>query len=182
MNVAIPNLIAFDLVIVQPMSSMSGYINYVEYVAGSNKGATSVGDVFNDPFRLGTVDETYTSSKVVQTATGDNSTTDFAMKWAPVVPGTVEVTVGTSVYWDDGNGGLYARADIASRRFIGTTQNADGTLSGVAGKVECEVNAGATSVGTVEYGLANVKSTTETIYDTHTAAAVKFKEANKPAA
>ena len=28
-NVALPTLIAFDLVIVQPLSSMSGYINYI---------------------------------------------------------------------------------------------------------------------------------------------------------
>ncbi len=32
-NVALPNLIAYDLVIVQPMSSMSGFITYKKNVA-----------------------------------------------------------------------------------------------------------------------------------------------------
>lgn len=102
------------------------------------------------------------------------------MNWAPVVPGTVEVTVGTDVYWDDGNGNLMAKADIAAKRFVGTTQNTDGTLSGVAGKVECTYASGksaADAVGTVEYGLAKVKSASQTIYDTNTAAAVKFNTA-----
>lgn len=31
-TVALPNLIAFDLVIVYPMSAMSGYVNYLKEV------------------------------------------------------------------------------------------------------------------------------------------------------
>ena len=68
-TVATPNLIAFDLVIVQPMSSLSGYVNYIEYTAGSNKGATKQGDVFNSPFGLGKVDPAYTSARVVEPIT-----------------------------------------------------------------------------------------------------------------
>ena len=64
-----PNLIANDLVLVSPMSSMTGYITYLSYTAGSNKGATKQGDVFNNPFRLGKVDPDYTSSRVVETVT-----------------------------------------------------------------------------------------------------------------
>ena len=58
------------------MSSYSGYINYVEYVAGIDKGATkrgyvdengdTQGSMFNSPFGLGKVDPTYTSSRVVE--------------------------------------------------------------------------------------------------------------------
>lgn len=82
-NVALPNLIANDLVIVSPMSSMSGYITYINYVAGSNKGQTSQGDLFNNPFKLGDVDPNYTASRVVETfATGQT-----ALAWAPVVQG-----------------------------------------------------------------------------------------------
>ena len=42
-TVALPNLIANDLVIVHPMSSMSGYVTYIEYQYASNKGQTRVG-------------------------------------------------------------------------------------------------------------------------------------------
>lgn len=76
---AVPNLIAFDLVMVHPMSSMSGYVAYVEYVAGSNKGATAQGDVFNSPFGLGKVDADYTGEKVVETLG-----TDLRLMWTPV--------------------------------------------------------------------------------------------------
>lgn len=86
-TVALPNLIAFDLVIVQPMSSFSGYITYVQYVAGSNKGETQQGDVFNDPFRLGKVDPNYTSERVVEVVKAMTEDTKVVAKlaWTPVM-------------------------------------------------------------------------------------------------
>ena len=38
----------------------------IEYVAGSKKGQTENGDLFNNPFRLGDVDANYTSQAVVE--------------------------------------------------------------------------------------------------------------------
>ena len=91
-TVALPNLIAFDLVIVQPMTAMTGSVAYVQYVAGSNKGATKQGDVFNDPFRLGKVDPAYTSQVVAETV---KVTSNVAhINWTPVVPAETEVKVG----------------------------------------------------------------------------------------
>ena len=79
---ALPNLIANDLVIVSPMSSMSGYITYINYTAGSNKGNVKKGDIFNNPFMLGDVDgndpttgvgnghtANYTAARVVESFT-----------------------------------------------------------------------------------------------------------------
>lgn len=85
-TVALPNLIAHDLVLVHPMSSMSGYITYVKYTVGSNKGESKRGEVINDPFRLGKVDVNYTSSKVVETIA--EGQTELA--WGPVVEGSIE--------------------------------------------------------------------------------------------
>ena len=82
-TVALPNLIAHDLVIVHPMSSMSGYVTYIEYSAGSTKGATNAGDVFNSPFKLGNVDETYTADRVVETV--GKGATELTLAWTPVV-------------------------------------------------------------------------------------------------
>lgn len=90
---AIPNLIAFDLVMVHPMTAMSGYVSYVEYVAGSNKGDTKQGDVFNSPFGLGKVDPNYTSSKVVETIDTVGATVDHVLGWTPIA-GSVMVLVG----------------------------------------------------------------------------------------
>jgi hypothetical protein len=96
-TVALPNLISHDLVIVYPMSSLSGYITYLQYVASSNKGATKQGDVFNDPFHLGGVDSTYTSSSVVEAFTGDGTKKEFTVMWTPV-ESIAKVTVdGTEV-------------------------------------------------------------------------------------
>ena len=95
-TVAIPNLIAYDLVIVYPMSSISGYVNYIQYTAGSNKGDTAKGDVLNNPFRLGKVDTNYTSEKVVETVKV-NAEGKATVAWFPVVKGTLEVVGNPSV-------------------------------------------------------------------------------------
>ena len=92
-TVALPNLIAYDLVIVQPMSSLSGFITYVQYTAGTNKGDTKRGDIFNSPFGLGTLDAegnskpldvNYTSDRVVETVTVD-AQGKANLAWFPVV-------------------------------------------------------------------------------------------------
>lgn len=87
-TVALPTLIAPDLVIVSPLSSFSGYITYVQYTAGTNKGQTAQGDVFNDPFRLGKVDPDYTSSKVVENVKSGKVT----LAWTPVVKGSFKIS------------------------------------------------------------------------------------------
>lgn len=76
-NVVVPNLIAPELVITKPMTSISGFITYLEYTIGSNKGESKQGDVLNSPFGLGTTrdgkaiafDSNYTSSLVVEEVT-----------------------------------------------------------------------------------------------------------------
>jgi hypothetical protein len=105
-TVALPNLIANELVIVSPMSSMSGFITYVQYTAGTNKGQTKQGDVFNDPFKLGNVDVNYTAARVVEEFTGSSATAS----WFPV----------------------YTGADVASRARITSITTADGTAVEVA--------------------------------------------------
>lgn len=99
-TVALPDLIAFDLVMVQPMSSMTGYIAYLKFTAGSNKGNTKQGDVFNDPFRLGKVDADYTSERVVETFAGDGTKTAFKVMWGPIVTDSVKVMVDGEVTTD----------------------------------------------------------------------------------
>ena len=78
-TVALPNLIANDLVIVSPMSSMTGYITYIEYQASTTKGNMKATTVINDPFRLGAVDSDFTSERVVETLGAD-----LKLMWTPV--------------------------------------------------------------------------------------------------
>jgi hypothetical protein len=90
-NVALPQLIAPELVIVHAMDSMSGYVTYLNYTAGSNKGATKKGDVFNSVFGLGAVDKDYTSARVVETVALEAGSGDFSgmkvgkLAWKPLM-------------------------------------------------------------------------------------------------
>ena len=86
-TVTMPNLIASELVIVHPMTSMAGYISYLKFVKGTNKGESKRGDLVADPFKLGNVDVNYTSSLVVETVqAGEN----VQLAWAPVFVGKDE--------------------------------------------------------------------------------------------
>ena len=76
-NVGVPQLIAFDLVAVSPMSSMYGNVAYIEYVKGTTKGESTQGDMTNSVWELGEVDPNYTGSTVVEAAEGDGSTVEF---------------------------------------------------------------------------------------------------------
>ena len=68
-NIAVPSLIANDLVIVHPMTSYSGSVAYLEYVAASDKGDMK-GRMLNSVFAHGEMDEArinYTTPVVVET-------------------------------------------------------------------------------------------------------------------
>ena len=73
-NIAVPSLIANDLVIVHPMTSYSGSVAYLEYVSKTDKGDVKKGDVFNGVFGLGEHSEArtaFTSQVIVETAGSD---------------------------------------------------------------------------------------------------------------
>lgn len=88
-TVALPSLIANDLVIVYPMKSRTGYIQYLQFAAGDTKGGVNQGDLFADPFKFGQMTDdrvNYTAAKVVETiAEGQTE-----LSWGPVVEGSVE--------------------------------------------------------------------------------------------
>ena len=72
-NIAVPSLIANDLVIVHPMTSISGSVAYLEYVATSKKNGME-GKVLNGAFGLGQMDDNrvaYTSQIIVESVGSD---------------------------------------------------------------------------------------------------------------
>ncbi|MBO5423959.1 MAG: hypothetical protein J6A25_00430 [Lachnospiraceae bacterium] len=84
-NIAVPSLIANDLVIVHPMTSYSGSVAYLEYVAKTDKNGMK-GKTLNSVFGLGESSEArtnYTSQIVVETVEGkttgegDEATTTY---------------------------------------------------------------------------------------------------------
>ncbi len=70
-NIAVPSLIANDLVIVHPMTSYSGSVAYLEYVSLTDKGGVEKGQMFNSVFGLGEINEArqnFTSQVIVETS------------------------------------------------------------------------------------------------------------------
>lgn len=118
-TLALPNLIAPELVITHPMSSISGNLTYLSYVAGSNKGGVEQGRMFNSVWSLGEMDEprqTYTSQRVVETLTEGQT----KLAWAPVLVDTVK-------FLDETGAVVEADADAVT---------ADGTITAPAGAVK----------------------------------------------
>ena len=114
-TVALPNLIAHDLVIVHPMSSMSGYITYIEYQYASNKGATAQGNLISNPFGFGDVDTTFTGAAVVEDIVKDDAG-KIKFAWTPVLPKSVQVeTADGWVGVEAAEDGTFAAPEGATR-------------------------------------------------------------------
>lgn len=98
-NIAVPNLVAFDLVMVKPLTSRSGYATFIKYVAGSNKGGVAQGDTFHDTFGLGKIDESrvnYTSQAIVE----DAKAGEFTPSWTPV-EGKISISTDNGATWEE---------------------------------------------------------------------------------
>jgi hypothetical protein len=77
-NIAVPSLIANDLVIVHPMTSYSGSVAYLEYVSLTDKGGVKKGDMFNSVFGHGEMNEArqnFTSQVIIETIGADKKLT-----------------------------------------------------------------------------------------------------------
>ena len=141
-NVVLPSLIAPDLVLTQPMSSLYGYINYIQYMYGTDKGEVANGTVVNDPFRLGAVNSSYTSNRVVETVGA--STTEITPAWTPLVEDAfTTITIdGTEVEFDDT--AVYTSEQLATKttkdvkiiKSTGEVKFADFTSGKVTGLAE----------------------------------------------
>lgn len=114
-----PNLIANEIVSVQPMAGPVSLIFYMDYLYGSSKGGITAGTAAFDARTGPTGNETYSgdavSSEVITTSTDISHT----LAYKPVRPGTVTVnmtvdTDGAVVATDDGNGGFIVSAGTLS--------------------------------------------------------------------
>lgn len=107
-TVALPSLISNDLVIVYPLKSRTGYIQYLKFTAGSNKGGVKQGDLFNDVFALGAMTDermNYTGANVVESI--GSEAVSFTPAWTPVI-GKVEVHKVADDTWEELPGSFVA--------------------------------------------------------------------------
>ena len=111
-NVGIPTLIAFDLVSVSPMSSISGSVAYMEYQKGTTKGESTRGDLTNSVYELAIPDPRYTGSSVVEPVESFTSGTT-AVAFNPVLAGSIRLLDANGVQVDDADGEHPATASDA---------------------------------------------------------------------
>lgn len=103
-------------------------VTYLQYTAGSTKGSTTNGDVFNNPFRLGNVDSNYTSQKVVEPVTSFVSgTTKIA--WTPVATDENGAPV---IKFLDTNGNALTATDVSVAEDGTVTATVTGTVAKIA--------------------------------------------------
>jgi len=104
------NLVAQELVSVQPLSGPSGLVFYMDFVTGQSKGNLPKGSKVWDARTGHPTRDGHTNDKVDQEFlfAGNGTDTTFAGNtgYRPVVPGTFQVTDGTNTFSDDGNGTL----------------------------------------------------------------------------
>lgn len=108
LSAVIPNLIAHDIVSVQPMLSRVGEVRYLKILFGSNKGAIQAGSTMMSTLVGGNGEFNYSSDQV-DSEVVDTTTTSVTgnLAWTPVVPGTVEfIFDDTNIVKDDGAGHL----------------------------------------------------------------------------
>lgn len=108
LSAVVPNLIAEDIVSVQPMLSRVGEIRYLRVLYGSDKAPVKKGNVMFQNYTGGDFSQyTYTSDQIEgESVAGDGSTTKFSLDWTPIIPGSIQGTSQTDTVTDDGNGNI----------------------------------------------------------------------------
>lgn len=165
-----PNLIANDLVSVQPMSGPVGLAFYYDVIYGSNKGAITAGTTMFDSRTGPYGDESYSGDQVVnETCTIASNNVAHTAAYTPIRPGTVTVVFTSSVAGsvtasDDGNGGFIfspsytATATIDYATGAIAIDHASETIS--AGKVTYRYDSeGSDLIGQVDIQLTSVPIT-----------------------
>lgn len=104
----VPNLIANDLVSVQPLNAKHGAIFFLNYLYGSDKGSVKKGDVYNSPFSGVEGNFNFTGEHVdgetVGIGDGTKVTFTTALAYTPVRPGSINVVAGGVTGIDNGQG------------------------------------------------------------------------------
>jgi hypothetical protein len=104
-----PELVANEIVSVQPMLGPVSLVFYMDFVYGSDKGSVRRGDTAFSSVARGPNNPTYSSPQIdeeVVSQSGDNNIATQVLSYSPVVPGSVVITDGVQVVTDDGNGNL----------------------------------------------------------------------------
>lgn len=109
------NLLATELVSVQPLDGPTGLIFYFHAIYGSQKGDIQQGTKAYHALTGPSSDYHYSDETVPEETlgTGNGATAKYTgnLSWTPVRPGTIEITDGAQTVTDDGQGNLVGDVD-----------------------------------------------------------------------
>ena len=152
LSAAIPNLIAPDIVSMQPMLNRVGEMRYLKVLYGSDKGKVKAGDTMFSAFQGGHGHTEY-SSDVIEDETLDvdldsaKTKAKLVLSWTPVTPGTVHIIVNDTIEITDNGKGVLKGANVT------------GTINYNSGSVELvfasAVAAETSAVASYEYDNIN---------------------------
>lgn len=138
-----PNLIANEIVSVQPMTSPIGGIFTYEYKYDDAKGGAGISGGIQDKNLVETFNAYYSSEyidyELVEAANGGDTTISGTLSWIPIHPLdadrgfsviiTTEIDTDAVVVQDDGNGGFTATTDPGGHFDSGTIDYDTGAVS-----------------------------------------------------
>jgi len=128
------NLVAADLVSVQPMDMPIGLVFYYDVKYGTTKGDISQGDKMFDASRGPSQKFHYTDEVVEGEVIGGTGgqALSITLAYTPIRPGTVKISDGTLNVYDDGNGSLEGNRTGAAHTINYATGAVVVTLSSTA--------------------------------------------------
>ncbi len=132
-----PNLIAHELVSVQPMSGPTGLVFYQRFTYGTTKGAVVAGqDIIEVP------NDEYASERITAESFGTAGATNQVgtLGFSPVRPHTFQATDGVLTVQDDGNGNI-----------VGDTGAGTNTIDYRTGAVDFDYSGNSAAVSEVSY-------------------------------
>jgi hypothetical protein len=145
----IPNLVANDIVSIQPISNEVGVINYIRYLYGNTKGAAKAGDEFASGILYTGSDPYYSSEEVVGeglvvtpgAATAGTITGNLA--WKPIIKGSLRIPVQYKKGADSMIGYV---VDTAKDGTLTLVDSNDATVEGGLGTATINYESGAISI------------------------------------
>ena len=109
-SATVPNLIAHDIVSVQPMNAKHGAIFYLQYLYGNNKGQVQAGDAMNNPFTGVQGNFNFTNDVIdgesIGLGDGSKQTFSTSLGYTPIRKNSVVVNAAGTLVTDNGDGTL----------------------------------------------------------------------------
>lgn len=109
-SATIPNLIAEDIISIQPLQEKVGQIFFLKYIYGTTRNGIKAGDVMFDRFGAPAYNPNYSNEIIEEEelATGDGTTTEFSgyLAFIPLRPSTIVIKNDAITIADDGKGNL----------------------------------------------------------------------------